>query len=145
MKYTTEITINQPLDKVVALFNSSDNLKEWMPGLQSFEHLSGEPGQAGAKSRMVFLHGKRRMEMVETITVNELPEKFSGTYEAEGTLNIQDNSFIPLDENTTKWVSHSEFRFSSFMMKMMGFLMPGAFKKQSCLFQEKFKEFAERS
>lgn len=145
MNYTNEIIINRPIAQVIALFDSSENLKQWMPGLQSFEHLSGTPGEPGAKSKLVFLMGKREMVMVETIIENQLPEKFSGTYEANGTLNIQKNSFLAVDENTTRWVSHAEFRFSKLFMKLMGLLMPGAFKKQSRLFQEKFKEFAERS
>ena len=145
MKYSNEITINQPIDKVIALFDSADNLKEWMPGLESFEHLSGEPGQPGAKSRMVFKRGKGTMAMVETITKNNLPEEFSGTYEASGTVNIQQNSFHQADENSTKWVSHSEFRFSGLGMKFMSWIMPGAFKKQSMIFMENFKAFAERS
>lgn len=144
MKYTVEIDIDQPIEKVVALFDNSDNLKEWMPGLQSFEHLSGEPGKKGAKSKMVFLHGKRRTEMVETVTANNLPQYFSGTYEANGVLNIQENEFVKLSEGTTRWVSHCEFQFNNFMMKIIGFLMPGAFKKQSTQFLVQFKAFAEK-
>ena len=145
MKYSNEITIKRPLDQVVALFDNSENLKEWMTGLQSLEHLSGEPGKPGAKSKLVFKRGKGLMEMTETITENNLPELFSGTYEVSGTVNIQQNSFKALDEHHTQWISHSEFRFSSLGMKLMGWLMPGAFKKQSKAFMVKFKEFAERT
>ena len=145
MKYSNEITINQPLDKVIALFDNADNLKEWMPNLERFEHLSGEPGQPGAKSKMVFLRGKNKMTMVETITKNNLPEEFSGTYEASGVINIQQNSFHKVTEQSTKWVSQSEFQFASLGMKFMGWVMPGAFKKQSLNFMKNFKAFAEKS
>ena len=66
--YTTTITIDLPRDKVVALFDDPGNLPKWQRGLQSFEPLSGQPGQVGAKSKLVFQMGKRRMEMIETIT-----------------------------------------------------------------------------
>lgn len=36
MKYTCEITINQPLNKVIELFDNPDNLKHWQPGLASW-------------------------------------------------------------------------------------------------------------
>lgn len=55
-----------------------------MEGLQSFEHLSGTPGQVGARSKLVYKMSKRHIEMIETITVRKLPQEFSGTYEADG-------------------------------------------------------------
>nr|WP_294937246.1 SRPBCC family protein [uncultured Flavobacterium sp.] len=143
MKYTCEIEINQPIDKVIELFDNPDNLKKWMEGLQSFEHLSGEPGQPGAKSRMKFKMGRREMEMIETITVRDLPDEFSGTYVMDGVFNIVKNKFVPLSYNKTKYVTEQEFQFHNPLMKLLGFLMPGMFKKQSMKFLESFKKFAE--
>lgn len=54
------------------------------------------------------------------------------------------NSFEVINDHTTKWISESEFQFSGFMMKLMGFLMPGAFKKQSIKYLGDFKAFAEK-
>lgn len=143
MKYTTEIEINLPVDKVVELFDNPDNLKKWMKGLQSFEHISGTPGQEGAKSKLFFKMGKRDIEMIETIIKRNLPEEFSGTYEAKGVFNIVKNSFIPIDDNNTRYVTEQEFQFTGFM-KLMGALMPGAFKKQTHQYMQDFKEFAEQ-
>ncbi len=80
--------------------------------------------------------------MIETITKRNLPEEFTGTYEAKGVFNIAKNSFIPIDENKTKYVTEQEFQFSGFM-KLMGAVMPGAFKKQTLKYMKAFKEFAE--
>ena len=144
MKYTCEITINKPLADVIKLFDDPENMKEWQPGLQSYEFLEGPPGQAGSTMKLKYAMGKRQIEMVETILENSLPEKFSGTYEAQGVYNKMDISFVAIDDNTTKWISDQEFRMSGFM-KVWAFLMPGSFKKQSMVFLEKFKEFAERT
>lgn len=144
MKYSSEIEINLPVKKVVELFDNPDNLKLWQPGLQSFQHLSGTPGEPGAKSKLHFKMGKRDIEMIETITVRNLPEEFSGTYEAKGVWNEVKNHFIPLDGNRTLYRSENEFRFSGFM-KIIGFLMPGAFKKESMKYLQQFKEFAEKA
>ena len=114
-----------------------------MEGLQSFEHLSGEPGQPGATSRLKFKMGKREMEMIETITVRNLPDDFSGTYEMKGVFNIVKNKFSAISENKTKYVTEQEFRFQNTMMKLMGFLLLGLFKKQSMKYLESFKKFAE--
>lgn len=129
MKYTQEIIINKAIKEVVALFDNPDYLYEWMEGLQKFEHLSGTPGEPGAKSKLLFKMGNREIEMIETITVRNLPTEFSGTYEANGVFNIQKNKFISIADNQTKHVTENEFQFKGVMMNLMGFLMPGAFKK----------------
>jgi len=144
MKYISEIEINSPVDKVVELFDNPNNMDKWMKGLQSFEHLSGKPGQVGAKSRLKFKTGKRAIEMIETVTVRNLPDEFSGTYEAKGVFNIVKNKFISLSDNRTKYVSEQEFQFKGFM-KIIGFLMASAFKKQSMQYLIDFKNFVEQS
>ncbi|MCY1660222.1 SRPBCC family protein [Chryseobacterium sp. SL1] len=45
MKYTSEIEINSPVDRVIELFDNPNNMDKWMKGLQSFEPISGKPGQ----------------------------------------------------------------------------------------------------
>jgi len=142
MKYETEIEINQPIDKVIKLFDDPDNMGKWMEGLQSFEHLSGTPGQPGAKSKLKFKMGRREMEMIETIKVRNLPQEFSGTYETKGGLNNVSNRFVKISETKTKHITEQEFLFKG-VMKVMAPLMKGMFKKQSMKYAVAFKNFAE--
>ncbi|MBA3898766.1 MAG: SRPBCC family protein [Bacteroidetes bacterium] len=144
MKFQAEITINLPIHKVIELFDNAENLKQWQPDLISFEHLSGEPGQAGAKSRLIYKMGKRKITMVETITRKNLPFEFSGTYEAKGVFNEVKNFFTPIGPDKTKYSTDNLFKFKGFM-KVVALLMPGAFKKQSQKFLEQFKAFAEEA
>lgn len=142
MKYTNEVIIALPVGRVVELFDNPDNMKHWQPGLISFENISGTPGQPGAKSRLKYKMGKREIEMTETVVTRNLPHEFSGIYEAKNVHNVQVNRFVPVDDNTTRYISESEFRFSG-VMKLFAWLMPGAFKKQSQKYLEMFKAFAE--
>jgi hypothetical protein len=87
--------------------------------------------------------GKRETGNDQIITTRNLPEEFSGTYEAKGVFNIVKNKFIPLDANKTKHITESEFQFGG-LMKLMGIIMPGAFKKQSLKYMNDFKTFAEQ-
>ncbi len=144
MKYTIEIEIDKPIARIVELFDSVDNLYKWMEGLQSFEAISGKQGEVGAKAKLKFLIGKRKMEMIETITVKNLPHEFSGTYEANGVFNIVKNKFVALPNNRTKYISEQEFQFKG-IMKLIAFMMPGAFRKQSMKYLNDFKTFAEKS
>ena len=94
MKYNCEIEIDLPLNRVIELFDSTENLYKWQPGLISFEHLSGEPGQVGAKSKLQYKMGKREIEMIETITERKLPDELSCTYDAKGVFNIVFNKIF---------------------------------------------------
>ncbi len=143
MKYTVQIEINLPRQRMIELFDDPKNLPKWQKGLISFEHISGDSGQPGAKSRLLFKMGKGNMEMIETITKRNLPDEFEGTYEAPGIFNIVKNRFIAVDENRTLWESENEFRFTSLMMKCVGFFMKSAFPKQSLKYLKDFKNFVE--
>lgn len=144
MKYTTEIEIDLPRDRVVELFDNPDNMKLWQPGFVSMSHKEGEPGKEGAKSDLVYQMGKRRIEMVETIAKRNLPDEFTAIYETKGMWNEVQNLFVEIDEGKrTKWIGNTEFKASGLMMKLFMVLMPGAFKKQSMTIAMAFKEFAE--
>lgn len=144
MKYTTTIVIHLSRKKVLTLFDSIENMYKWQPELLSFEHLSGDPGQEGAQSKLIYKMGKGEVKMTETITKRSFPHEFSGIYEAKGVWNQQQNFFEEVDSQTTKWVSISEFRCTGFM-KIICLLMPGSFKKQTLQFMMRFKEFAENA
>ena len=142
MKYTLSTVIRVPREKVWELMTDPGNMKHWQPGFISMELLEGKPGEAGSKTRLRYKMGKREIEMIETITRREAPEIFDGTYETKGVWNGQNNRFEVVDENSTRWVSESEFRMSGFM-KLIGWLFPASFKKQSQLYLDYFKAFAE--
>ena len=142
MKYTTEVLIDLPREEFIKKLDNSDNMKHWMRGLVSYEHLSDNPGTEGAQMNMEFQMGKRNMKMVETIIKKNLPDEFHMTYDTKGVHNIQKNYFKE-EGGKTRWISESEFQFEKIGMKLMALVMPGAFKKQSKIIAEDFKNFAE--
>lgn len=143
MKFRTSITIDLPRERMAKLFDDPSTMKEWQPTLISFEPISGTPGQLGAKSRLRYRMSGREIEMIETITKRDLPGEFCGTYETKGVWNEVRNTFEEAGPSQTLWHSDNEFRMQGFM-KLMAFLMPGAFKKESARIQERFKVWAEK-
>ena len=143
MEFTQEIIVNVPLARFIELFDAPENLAKWQEGLLSFEPISGTPGEPGATSRLTYRQGKGTMEMIETVTLRELPHRFDGTYDAKGVHSIIRNEFHEAGTDSTRWVAHNEFRFSGFM-KIIGLLMRPAFPKQCYKFMEAFKAFAEK-
>jgi hypothetical protein len=81
--YTVKITNDLPRDRLVELFENRDNLYAWQNGLESFEHVCGESGQPGARSKLVYLSVKDRVELMETITKRDLPVEYSASYESD--------------------------------------------------------------
>jgi hypothetical protein len=142
MKYTTEITIDLPRSKVIALFDSTENMYKWQEGLKSFEHISGEPGQEGARSKLLYEGRKGDLVMTETIIKRNLPDEFHGIYEARGVYNEMFNYFIETSENQTLWRTVSLFKFRGLMVLMAPF-MKSAFTSNTLLNMERFKIFAE--
>lgn len=142
MKYNTELIIDLPRDRVIELFDSLENMYKWQPGLKSFEVISGDPGQEGSRSRMVYEGRKNDLTMIETITKRNFPDEFHATYEAKGVHNEMYNYFSESDEQLTTWRTVSVFRFSGLMALMAPF-MKSAFTKNTLLSMERFKTFAE--
>ena len=142
MKYSKEILIDLPRDEVIAKMENPNNFKHWQKGFISYKHLSGDPGHEDARSKLKFKMGTREIEMIETIEKNSLPNKLFVTYDAKGVFNRQKNYFEKVNDTSTRWISDNEFEFSGFM-KIIAFLMPGSFKKQTYEYMKDFKAFAE--
>jgi len=146
MKFTCSTEINSPINKVVALFGDTNNLKQWQPGLVSYEIISGKAGEVGAKAKIIFNYHNQTMELIETMMVNNLPQEKTALYEHKHMVNTMSNRFTAIDVNRTKMQTDIHYtKFNGFMPKMMALLMPGMFKKQTQKSLENFKAFVEKS
>tara|TARA_R110000751_G_scaffold217199_2_gene320220 strand:- start:725 stop:1180 length:456 start_codon:yes stop_codon:yes gene_type:complete len=144
MKYTTEIKVNVPLDEFIKKMDNVDNMKHWQRGLVSAEHISGDLGQLGAKMKLNYKFGKRKMQIIETITKRNFPNEFHANYTTKSMHNVQQNYFEKTSEGFTKWTSKSEYVPLNFSMRLMLFFMPRTFKNQSQKYMQDFKNFAEK-
>jgi hypothetical protein len=154
MKYTVSIEIALPRERVVQLLADPAHMSKWLRGLVLHEPLSGVHGQVGTRSRVVMQMGKQKMECIETITRREpadlrgIPKghvvHFDREIVGEGMWSAQRDRFTEAGPETTLWVSESEFQFSGLLMRLVGLLMPGAFRKQSLQHMQDFKAFAEQ-
>ncbi|MEH1100610.1 SRPBCC family protein [Micromonospora sp. CPCC 205561] len=154
MKYTTSIEIGLPREKVVQLVADPAHMPKWLRGLVLHEPVDGVHGQVGTTSRVVFQMGKQRMEATETITrlepadLHAIPSSVVVHYDreivGEGMWQAQRDRIIDAGPDTTLWESESEFRFDGLLMRLMGRLMPGTFRKQSRQHMQDFKAFAEQ-
>ena len=142
MKYTVSSIIEKPLEDVMGHFRDPDCLPKWMEGLQELKHISGEPGKVGAKSELHFIHKGKEMILHETILEENLPEQIKFSYVSPMGYSEVEMQFEKVSDNSTKQINNSYFELKG-MMKIMGPLMKGMFKKQSMKYLNAFKDYAE--
>ena len=143
MKYTLSNTISKPLVEVVEKFKDPEGVKHWMEGLQKIKHLSGTPGEVGAKSDFYFLHKNKEMKISETVLEQNLPNQIKFAYQSPMGYNEVEMLFEKLSDNSVKQTNNSYFEMKGFM-NVMSFLMKGMFKKQSLKYMTAFKNYVEQ-
>lgn len=145
MKFKGFVEINKPQAEVAAFFANPDYLGEYQDGFQKKELVSGEMGQVGAISKMFYKYGKRDMELTETITTNNLPDLFEASYHHIHMDNTMKCTFIPVNENTTRYEYEFEYtRINWVMPKLIAILFPSMYRKQGEKWMKQFKEFVEK-
>ncbi len=146
MKFKCSVTINAPIEKVAQLFADPQYLKEYQDGFIRKELVSGEEGQLRAVSKMYYRQGKGEMEITETITSNDLPHTFAGSYHHKHMDNTMICHFTVLTPSQTRYDSEIEYTaFRGLFPKMLAYLFPSMFKKQVQKWLDNFKVFVERS
>jgi hypothetical protein len=103
---------------------------------------------------VVMQMGKQEFEATETITRREpvdlqrVPKESIVHFEREivgrGMWSAVRERLTEAGPQATLWESESEYRFNGLMMRLVGSLMPGAFRKQSLQYMQDFKAFAEQ-
>ncbi|GGM87880.1 hypothetical protein GCM10011609_25770 [Lentzea pudingi] len=153
MKYTVSLEIAQPRERVAQLLADPEQMPKWLRGLVLHEPLNGEHGQVGTESRVVLKMGQQEFEATETITRREpadlhgIPSESVVHFEREivgkGMWSAARERLTEAGPGTTLWESENEYRFSGLLMRLVGLVMPGTFRKQSLQHMQDFKAFAE--
>lgn len=143
MKYTTEITVNAPIDKVAELLGDHAKLKYWMKELRTYETVSGKPREVGAKTKLYLAIGPG-VDATETILEVDFPRRFKARYEmGQGSLVVV-SQLTEMGKGTTKYTLDHQFEFKG-MLKVGAALMKPAFIKHSERMMQDFKALAEGS
>lgn len=154
MKYAVSTEINRPRDEVVQMLADPTLMPKWLRGLVLHEPVSGAHGEVGTTSRVVLQMGKQTFEATETITrrepadLHDIPSGSVVHFEREivgqGMWNGVRDRFTEAGPQATLWESENEYRFDGMLMRLVGLVMPGSFRKQSLTHMQDFKAFAER-
>lgn len=142
VRYTSQIVIAKSRAEVAKLYEDTETMKSWQPGLVSFEPLSGEPRTEGARSKIVYDEGGRTIAMEEVVVGLDPPNEYTFVYTVRGVHNVEHDRFISDGRLQTTWIKESEFTFSGVLSLLMPF-MRRSLKKATRRHMERFKKFAE--
>lgn len=123
------ITINQPVETVWDKLMNPDNLKFWLTGFVSVEHISGEIGKTGSVSKLKFLERGKEMEVTETV-VSVIPNQHYTFNMTSTAFNADTDIRLISFGNRTEMIQTVQFFPKQFFMKLIMPLIKGAMKKR---------------
>ncbi|QRM90473.1 hypothetical protein FG167_14940 [Lacinutrix sp. WUR7] len=140
MKFTCTIDINASRNKVVSVFLDPNKQHHFQDGFIRKELLSGKMNEVGTKSKLIY----KKLELIETIELNNLPDAFKGLYEHKHTTNTMHVTFTAINPETTRYVSQIDYiKLNGFIIKILMKLFPGMFKNQVDTWMRQFKTYIE--
>ncbi len=142
MKLKFETVIDASLDTVWAAFDNPDNKVRWQQNLESFNHVSGEPGQPGAISELKFDEKGKEVVLREAITERREPDFLAGTYDSPMGKTLIVNHFEPINDHSTRWTAWCNFAFKG-LMKFMSLFISRIIRKRTETDMQRFKLMVE--
>ena len=140
MKVEAEIRASR--DFVWAVFENPDNLTRWQPTLESFTHQTGEVGQPGATSELVYNENGKKITMIETVTERQKPQFMAGIYDSARATSLIVIHLEEIDDNTTRFVSYTNMKFKG-MMKIMSVFVAKSIRDRAEADLNRFKLLVE--
>lgn len=144
MKHSAKIVVELPLKKVVQVLDNDQNLIHWQRGLQSFEHLSGDPSIVGSKMKLNYMMGNKKISLIKTTIKREIPNELNFQFDTQGMHFIQENKFSNFKHNQTEWLTENKFVPTNFLNQIMMVFSPKEFKNQIYQYMIDFKNFSEK-
>ena len=142
MKMKVEAEIRASRDFVWAVFDDPDNLPRWQPTLESFTHQTGDAGQPGARSELVYNENGKTITMTETVTERRKPQFMAGIYESARTKSLIVIHLEEIDDKTTRFVSYTNMKFKG-MMKIFSVFIANSIRARVEADLNRFKLLVE--
>jgi uncharacterized protein YndB with AHSA1/START domain len=144
MKYNIELIIDKPRSEVWQAFNDPEKRKAWQTSLTATELLNGTPGQLGAESKLMFEENGREYSLIEKIISCQAPESILQSYENQFSINTIHNSFLEQGQNQTLWITETDYKFKTLLMKVMGPVYKKNLVARTQRDMQRFKEMMEK-
>jgi uncharacterized protein YndB with AHSA1/START domain len=141
--YIAEVTVNKSIKEVFEVFNNSENIKNWVPEVKSFEVVNKNPGKTGSVYKIVIDNKGQEVIMTEKVMAYVPNEKVTLFFDAEGMLKRDDYIFKEKDGVTTITLNTS-CQSDSYILACIFPYFKGTLQKQDQSYLNNFKAFAEK-
>jgi len=141
--YTTEITVNKPVEEVFELFNDTTRKKEWVTDLKSVEIMKETPAITGSIYKMTVDNRGNEVTMTEKVLAFVPNEKVTHFFDAENMLKTDEYIFIAEGEKTIIKKT-SSCRSESYIMSCIFPYFKSTLKQIDQKYLNNFKELAEK-
>jgi len=129
IEYNSEITVDKSVEESWNVTQDPHKMSEWMTGFKSFEHVSGEPGQVGSVSNVIFETNGSETVIKETITRIIPNHSIAMTFEND-MMEMDYVLEMKGDANQTEIKTYTQVEGNGTIMKSFIAMAPGSFKKQ---------------
>lgn len=140
--YLAEVSVDKPIEEVFKVFNNSENIKNWIPEVQSVEVVNENPGKTGSVYRVVVLNQGQEITMTEKVLAYVPNEKVTLFFDAEGMLKRDDYTFTEKD-GVTNITLKASCQSDTYIMACIFPYFKGTFKEQDQSYLNNFKAFIE--
>jgi uncharacterized membrane protein len=141
--YVTQVSINKSVEVVFETFNNSENIKNWVPEVKSFDVVNENIGKTGSVYKMVVENQGQEIVMTQKIIAFVKNEKVTLFFDAENMLKRDDYVFEEKNGITTITLN-SSCQSESYLMACMFPFFKGTFQEQDQTYLNNFKAFAEK-
>lgn len=141
--YTAQVSVNKPINEVFKTFNNSENIKNWIPEIKSFEVVNNNLGKTGSIYKLVVENQGEEISMTEKVLAFVPNEKVTLFFDAENMLKTDDYLFSE-ENGVTKITLNASCKSDSYIMACLFPYFKGTFKEQDQTYLNNFKEFVEK-
>lgn len=142
-KYTTQVSINKPLEEVFTMFNDSEKISNWIPELKSFEPIDEKPGKTGSTYKMVVTSRDGQEIILQEKVMAYVPnEKVTLYFDAGNMLKTDDYTFS-FENGATTITNNSICKSRSYLLSCTFPYFKSILKGQDQGYLNNFKSFIE--
>ncbi|MFD5829871.1 SRPBCC family protein [Lentzea sp. NPDC060358] len=124
MRFTKQVVLDQPIERVRALTSDPDHPRHWQPDLVGITRRTGTPGAPGATATLKY----RTFTFEETVLSATADERVSRN-EMTGMVHTITNRFSAIDDRHTLLVCDNEFELSG-LLRLAGRVLEKTLREQ---------------
>jgi len=141
--YTTEVTVNKPLNEVFEIFNDLSKKKNWIKDLKSVEIVNENPDKTGSTYILVVNNRGTEVTMTEKVLAYVPNEKVTLFFDAQNMLKTDEYTFSEKDGISTI-KKNSNCKSDSYIMSCIFPYFKGTFQEIDQTYLNNFKAYLEQ-